>query len=172
MRARYSRAGAAGRNLAPARAHAILRAGGFMHRRGFTLVELAFVLTVMSVLVAVSVPGYHQVMLQARASEARAMLSALHHTVSVYQRDHAEVLECLPLPDEPVPTTAVRFVARPCWKALGFTIDGLVRYRYQVKRGATGFEVIAEGDLNGDSVTSSFTLSSRDLRVTTEREFE
>lgn len=143
-----------------------------MHRRGFTLVEVAFVLTVMSLLVAVSVPGYHQVVLHARANEARSMLSALHHSVTVYQRDHGEVLECAPSPGEVVPTTAAPFVARPCWKALGFSVDGLVRYRYQVKRAGSGFEVIAEGDLNGDSVTSKFTLSSQDLRVTTEREFE
>lgn len=143
-----------------------------MHRRGFTLVELAFVLAVMSLLVAASVPGYHQVLLHARANEARSMLSALHHIVSIYQRDHGEVLECAPSPSEAVPTVAVPFVARPCWKALGFSVDGPVRYRYQVKRAGSGFEVIAEGDLNGDSVTSKFTLSSQDLRVTTEREFE
>ena len=98
-------------------------------RRGFTLVELAFVLAVLSILVGISVPGYQQVLRYARTSEARSMLQALHHAEVVYQRDHGAVLECPAPAEEPIPLTAVPFVSRPCWRALGFKVEGPVRYR-------------------------------------------
>lgn len=143
-----------------------------MTRRGFTLVELAFVLAIITFLVAATIPGYHLIWLRTQTSEARAMLMALSHAEATWRRDHGQYLECLAGSAEDVPKVARPFPERACWKALGLSSAERTRYRYQVKLTPTGFEALAEGDLDGDGVTSTFRLTSNDLVVTTENELE
>jgi hypothetical protein len=56
--------------------------------------------------------------------------------------------------------------------SLGLETSERSHYRYQVKVTPTGFEALAEGDLDGDGVTSRFSVLSNDLAVTTENELE
>jgi prepilin-type N-terminal cleavage/methylation domain-containing protein len=142
-----------------------------MQHRGFTLVELSYVLGILGLLAAVAVPSYHVIMLRARAAEARTLLPAIAHAELMYRRDHGAFLAC-PAGNEPVPKREVPFAARTCWDALGVRAEGGVRYRYQVSLTASGFEAVAEGDLDGDGNTSRFTLSSTDLGIITQDEFE
>jgi prepilin-type N-terminal cleavage/methylation domain-containing protein len=140
-------------------------------KRGFTIIELALVLAVMGVLVAATAPTIHFLMLNARTSEARTMLSAIAHAELRHRRDHGQVLAC-PAEGE-VPKGPVRFPSeRPCWKALGVETDGEVRYRYSVVVGPSGWTALAEGDLDGDGVTSTFSLDGATLALTVAREFE
>ncbi len=143
-----------------------------MKRRGFTLIELAFVLAIITFLAAVTIPGYHLVWLRVQASEARNMLTALSHAESTWRRDHGAYLECVAGSDEDVPKVARALAPRACWKALGLSTSERSRFRYQVKLTPTGFEAIAEGDLDADGVTSRFTLQSNDLVITSENELE
>lgn len=143
-----------------------------MRRNGFTLIELAFVLAIITFLAAATIPGYHLVWLRTQTSEARAMLSAISHAESAWRRDHGSYLECLPDAAEDVPKKPRVPAARACWKALGLSSAAPGRYRYQVKVTPTGFVAIAEGDLDADGVTSTFTLLSNDLIITSENELE
>ena len=133
--------------------------------RGFTLIELAFVLTIIAALAAVTVPAYEIVLRRAEAAEADAMLHGIAQAQLRYWRDHGEYLAC---PAEgPIPIEPVAFDAdRPCWKALGVQADGPVRYRYGVDLADGSYTVVAEGDLDGDGYTSRFEVSGRTLRVT------
>lgn len=67
--------------------------GGAM-RRGFTIVELSFVIVVMAILVAATVPTYQTLVYRARAEEARAMVYAVGHAELRYRRDHGRFLAC------------------------------------------------------------------------------
>lgn len=143
-----------------------------MTRKGFTLIELAFVLAIIAFLVAATIPGYHLIWLRTQTSEARSMLVALAHAEATWRRDHGQYLECLAGSAEDVPKVARPFAERACWKSLGVSSAERSRYRYQVKLTPTGFEAIAEGDLDADGVTSTFRLTSNDLVVTSENELE
>lgn len=142
-----------------------------MQRRGFTLVELSYVLGILALLAAIAVPSYHVIMLRSRAAEARTLLPAIAHAELMYRRDHGAFLAC-PAGNEAVPKGEVPFAARPCWEALGMRVEGAVRYRYQVSLTSGGFEAVAEGDLDADGKASRFTLSSTDLGITTQDELE
>lgn len=138
---------------------------GRENERGFTLIELSFVLTVIAVLAAVTVPAYEIVLRRAKAAEADAMLHGIAQAQLRYWRDHGEYVAC---PAEgPIPIEPVAFDAdRPCWKALGVQADGPVRYRYGVDLADGSYTVVAEGDLDGDGITSRFELPGQTLVVT------
>jgi len=104
-------------------------------------------------------------------AEAHANVQAIAHAQLRHFRDRGSWVDC---PAEgPVPTTPVPFPAtRDCWRALGFSPEGLVRYRYGVELTDEGYVVTAEGDLDHDGVTSRFVLTGHDLALTVTDESE
>ncbi|MDP2269511.1 MAG: prepilin-type N-terminal cleavage/methylation domain-containing protein [Archangium sp.] len=140
-------------------------------RRGFTLIELSYVLVVMGILVAISVPSYDVFSRQARADEARSMLPAIAHAELRHFRDRGGYLACAA--EGSVPRTPVNFPNESaCWKALGIRLTGQVRFRYSVEVVDGHFFAIAEGDLDGDGVSSVFRWDGSLAAATVERELE
>lgn len=133
-------------------------------QRGFTLIELSYVIAIIAVLAAISTPTYGALLRRAEASEARAMVHHIAHAELQHHRDRGTYLACAPLGD--VPRSPAVFPAEePCWKALSIRSEGPVRYRYGVTLDGGSFEVTAEGDLDGDGVASRYVLSGRDLEL-------
>jgi prepilin-type N-terminal cleavage/methylation domain-containing protein len=140
-------------------------------RRGFTLVELAFVVAVIGVLVAATVPTYQALVARARADEARSMLHAIADAELRHFRDQGRFLACEP--KGAVPKGAAPFPNNePCWKALGIVVAAPVRYRYSAALDADSFNVTAEGDLDGDGQPSRFTLKGRTFAIDVQDELE
>ena len=139
-------------------------------RRGFTLIELAFVIAVIAILAAVAVPTTYTLVLRARSEEAKATLHAIAHAQLQHRRDHGVYLPCAP--DGEVPKGLTAFSTAECWSALGIAQQGRVRYRYAVTVEGDSFAVLAEGDLDGDGTTSRFLLDGKTLDVSSERELE
>ncbi|GEM_PF-2098669 len=138
---------------------------------GFTLIELCYVVTVITVLTAVTVPVYDVLLRRARAHEAHAVLHDVAHAQLRHHRDRGTYVDC-PVAD-PVPDPTGRFpVGRACWKELGVIVEGEVRFRYGTETSDEGFTVIGEGDLDGDGETSRFVLDGRTMVITTDRELE
>jgi prepilin-type N-terminal cleavage/methylation domain-containing protein len=140
-------------------------------RRGFTLIELSYVLALIGLISALAIPTYDALVRRAKAAEARANLEAIAHAEYQHFRDHGVFLECpatgpIPAATSPFPTDA------PCWSALGVRISGEVRYRYAVQLEGATFQVIAEADLDHDGVSSRFILHGQDRHVEAEQELE
>lgn len=140
-------------------------------QRGFTLIELTWVLAVMGALVAITVPSYRVLLRRAEAAEARAVLQAIAHAEHQHYRDRGAYLACAPtgeVPLEPAPFPA----DEPCWKALGIRLEGTTAYRYGVSLQDGSFTATAEGDLDGDGTASRFAMRGSDLVLQIEDELE
>lgn len=140
-------------------------------RRGFTLIELSFVLAVIALLVGLTIPNYVTLVRRAHADEARTMVSAIAHAELRYHRDHGQFLACGSV--ETPPTHPIHFPGDlPCWRALGIATDGEVRYSYAASVDPTSFRVVARADLDANGVASKFTLDGRTLLLDIENELE
>lgn len=140
-------------------------------RRGFTILELSYVLAVMTLLAALTVPAYDVFYRRARAEEARSMLAAIAHAELRHYRDRGAYLACAGGGE--VPSGPAAFPNETaCWKALGLELTGEVRYRYSVELAEGTFVAVAEGDLDADGVTSRFRWNGRTSVLDVERELE
>ena len=140
-------------------------------RRGFTLIELSFVLAVMALLVGITIPNFIPMVRRAQAVEARMMVSTIAHAELRYHRDHGQFLACGSI--EAPPTRPVPFPnGLSCWRALGISTDGEVRYAYAALVDDASFRVVASADLDGNGVASRFTLDGRTLLLDVENELE
>ena len=140
-------------------------------RRGFTILELSCVLAVIAIISALCIPAYDVLVRRAKADEARTVIHAIAHAQLRHYRDHGGYLACDPQVDPAAAAGSFPNQAA-CWKQLGITLDGDVRYRYAVALTDDSFEVTATGDLNRDGEFSRFTLSGHDLQLTIQDELE
>lgn len=133
-------------------------------RRGFTLIEISYVITVIGLLATISVPSYRALLHRAHASEARAVLHAIAHAELQHLRDRGSYLACPATGD--IPRGPATFPGEEaCWRALSIRPEGEVYYRYGVTVADGTFEVTAEGDLDHDGVIARYRLSGRDLHL-------
>ena len=145
-----------------------------MKKNGFTLLELALVLTVIGTLVALAVPGYQYFLNRSRVAEARTVLEAIAHAELSYFRDHGSYLACAPS-SATVPQGRQGTFARTAegWSQIGIQIDGPIWYRYEVVLAADqSFQVIAKGDLDGDGRSSRIVLDGKTLTYEIHDELE
>jgi general secretion pathway protein G len=72
-----------------------LRRRDLQSSRGFTLLELMIVLSIMAILMAIAIPVYNQSVVQARESVLRANLSTLRNVISQYTLDKQKAPQSL-----------------------------------------------------------------------------
>jgi len=131
--------------------------------RGFTLLELCFVITIITVLAAMATPVYQGYLRRSQAAEVHGMLPAIAYAEMQYFRDHGEFLSC---PAQgPVPAPAALLPKQDCWETLHIKTGGPLRYRYGVEVAGETFTVIAEGDLDRDGVLARYTLNGADMSI-------
>jgi prepilin-type N-terminal cleavage/methylation domain-containing protein len=140
-------------------------------RRGFSIIELSYVLAVMGIVVAISVPTYDVFLKRARVDEARSVLAAIAHAELRHFTDRGVYLACSG--EGPVPKGPGAFPNdSACWKELGIALSGEVRYRYSVELADGTFFAVAEGDLDGDGQPSHFRWNGRLATLAVENELE
>ena len=158
-------------------------------RAGLSSVEVASLVSVVGILLAVALPTLGRTIRPSKLTEASEQLDALYASVAAYYatpRPAAQggVTHCLPAPAGPTPEAPSQsalhtdFSAQSAqgassWQALGFTPQQPLRFRYTVTPAAWGCNrnladgtpivLRAEGDLDGDGLYSSFERRARTL---------
>ncbi len=134
-------------------------------RPGFTLVELCYVLAIISLLASLGVPTYDSILRRARQEEARAMVALIAHAELRHFRDQGVFLACGPV--GPIPDGgSLPFPAEEgCWWRLGVRAEAPVRYRYAVELIDGSFLVSAETKDDRDGQSSRVTLRGSDFHL-------
>jgi prepilin-type N-terminal cleavage/methylation domain-containing protein len=138
--------------------------------RGFTLIELACVVAIISILISASVPVYRVYLDRARSAEAVVNVETIAHLEHLAFLETGAFVACAPNP-EALPRPKAPFRVDEAWDALGFRPTSQVRFRYavEVDRDAERFVVRAEGDVDGDGRASAYTIDSRAMQLQIER---
>lgn len=125
-----------------------------MKRRGFTILELAIVMTLMAILTAIALPVIHRSQLRAKRAEVATNVASIWD-VTVFAEEVANKIF-----EEPAwrPDSAPAKDTRPwiggLFDDLPWEPDGDVRCSYRVHRPGVGINLMVQGicDLDGDGV--------------------
>jgi prepilin-type N-terminal cleavage/methylation domain-containing protein len=136
-------------------------------KRGFTLLELCFVVAIIGILASIALPNYTIYVHRSRATEALVALESIAYLERVRVLEIGETIACEARPEKLPPPEGVAFEPTEAWRDLGFKMQGRVRFQYEVeKRGDKSFVARAKGDLDGDGVLSEYSLDGDTLRLT------
>ena len=147
------------------RAHTKAR-GASVAARGFTLLELTAVLTIIAILVSMAVPVYTVYLHRARGTEALLQLETISYLEEVRVLELGAPIALPPNPTRVPGLTPHPFEPHPAWADIGLRIEGPMYFQYRVDVDSDDhFTVHATGDVDGDGRPTRLWLSSRDLRV-------
>lgn len=179
-------------------------AGKRRHRRGFTLIELMLVVSLVGVLAALALVSLGKYMHAAKTSEAKQTIGGISRAIAqLHARsdksqlltpgalsDPADLYWCPECGASKV-CVAPSFIPAAkkynpensggkdfdacCWRCIRFGVDSptYFQYRYSIGEsyvgpalggpdpGATGVEIAAKGDLDGDLTSSTMTMTGR-----------
>jgi hypothetical protein len=163
--------------------------------------ELHSQLSTMGFASAVAIFGVNRYLKNAKTAEAKNVVARISRGAAEgYEREnssapiHSLCKSAIPVPSRvpagqkymPIATDFLTGDAREGWRCLRFKVEDPIHYQYEYRVGGNykgparggpdpgpnGYEVSAEGDLDGDGKTSLFTLVGRvengDLRRATE----
>ncbi len=114
---------------------------GMFARRAFTLIELMIVVTIVGVLAVIAVVGYRKLVLSAKLTEAKNVISGVRIAQEGYRTERGIYAD---LGTTPCPTSGAAQVktawntgcgVAPTWAVLPIHIDGPVQFGYTTSAG-------------------------------------
>ena len=87
LRGFYKSARATNGDFSPASLHMLARSRRRRDARGFTLLEMMIVISIIIILMAIAIPNYNRTVIQSRESVLRSNLSTLRSVISQYTLD-------------------------------------------------------------------------------------
>jgi type II secretory pathway pseudopilin PulG len=127
-----------------------------------TLVEIMLVIAIIAILVAISVPMYTRMQMEARRSELPACLHAVAMFEITYENTFDTYIATDPQPraDSALDKHLVPWVTDAEWSQLGWGADGYLRGNYYVDApSATEFTAYAHADVDDDGTLVEYTAS-------------
>lgn len=136
--------------------------------RGFTLLELACVVAIISALTSIAVPSFRVYRDRAFDTEATVNVETIAYLEQVAILERGAPVACPPNPAA-IPAPLAAFADDEAWQALGFRPEGRVRHQYEVVVDGDDFLVRARGDLDQDGVHSEHVVDSKTMSLLSKR---
>jgi len=138
--------------------------------RGFTLIELMIVVTIIGLLASVAIPQYQRIVLASKRTERGVMIASMMKTMNDYWVSNGKfpgggnTVTLLPNPPFPIDGSKQPFSSTlGRWGDLNWRPDGPLYYRYEVSGATTGTTgtlfVTARSDLDHANGPSIFTVT-------------
>ena len=134
----------------------------FTKEKGFTLIELVIVVSMIGILAAIAFPNFLTFLAKGRQTEAKVLLGAI---ASAEMQNKLRTVVFVSCPVNP-PTAKGRWNAKSAeWNRIGFGVTGEVAYQYEVVADETGFVAYARANLDSDPVIDVWEISSQNLTL-------
>ncbi|MFH0925631.1 MAG: type II secretion system protein [bacterium] len=118
-------------------------------KKGFTLIELSVVISIMGILAALAVPNFMRFIEKAKETEARTNLPLIYALQMKHKLHNGSFFSCPPNPPN-IPEQKSKWQDDPDWERLGF--DDLIEtyFQYEVVSDSNSFTAYArrKGDLD------------------------
>jgi prepilin-type N-terminal cleavage/methylation domain-containing protein len=125
----------------------------FRENRGFTLMELMIVVSIVGLLAAIAIPNLIGMQKRAKTTEAKSNLGAIWSLQEAYYAENDSYASPSGGLD---PGT---YNGTTGWSELGFYPKGITRYEYEVVSASnTTFLAQASGDIDGDGQSDTWTI--------------
>lgn len=122
---------------------------------------------ILGILAAVALPSFSRYVRRSRTSEALTTIQRIYTSqVTYHHESHERGVGgyFINAPATPVsaptsgkyPANVAQWSASPAWTALGFAMESAHYFQYESPAASSGFTVQAHGDLDGDTIVSTF----------------